>query len=60
MNRYYKHSKPDGNVILNEASRLRVAIAASLKASKQRKQMTMKFREDEFQHLFGKKGVKDE
>lgn len=29
--KYYKHPKPDRNVILNEASRLRVAIAASLK-----------------------------
>lgn len=55
--RYYKHPKPDRNVILNEVSRLRVAIAASLKASKQRKQVTMEFREDVFQHFFGKKGV---
>lgn len=59
MNRYYKHPKPDRNVILNEASRLRVAIAVSLKASKQRKQVSMEFREDVFQHLFGKKGVEN-
>ena len=59
MNRYYKHPKPDRNVILNEVSRLRVAIAASLKASRQRKQVTMEFREDVFQHLFGNKGVKN-
>ena len=59
LNRYYEHPKPDRNIILNEVSRLRVAIGASLKASIQRKQVTVELREDVFKHLFGKKGVQN-
>ena len=59
LNRYYEHPKPERNVILNEVSRLRVAIGSSLKASTQRKQVTVEFREDVFKHLFGNKGVQN-
>ena len=59
LNRYYEHPKTERNVILNEVSKLRVAIGTSLKASTQRKQVTVEFREDVFKHLFGKKGVQN-
>ena len=59
LNKYNEHPRPDRNIILDEVSRLKVAIGASLKASIQRKQVTVELREDVFKHLFGKKGVQN-
>ena len=54
--RYFENPTPDRDVVLHEVSRLRIAVAHALKASKVRQTLTVEFRQDVYLYLFGCKG----